>query len=81
MKPNPADPPLQVSPPYDINLRLKLKRVERQGYFIQVTGKKQTRRDEGTKMHILSFCVRQFNLRTAVILSHVHGKEDLSLFL
>ncbi len=54
---------------------------ERQGYFIQVKCKRQTRSDWGTKMHILSFYVRQFNIHTAVILSHVHGKEDLSLFL
>lgn len=32
-------------------------------------------------MLILSFDVGQFNIHTAVILSHVHGKEDLSLFL
>lgn len=32
-------------------------------------------------MHILSFDLRQFNIHTAVILSHVHGKEALSLLL
>lgn len=32
-------------------------------------------------MHILSFYARQFNIHTAVILPHVHGKEDSSLFL
>lgn len=69
-------PPTPAASPHDIrSLSTELKGPR---YFIQVNAKEK---HWGTKMHILSFSVRQFNIHTAVIPSHVHGKEDLSLFL
>ena len=71
MKPNPADPSTPTDSPRDIGSHS----TRWQGYFIQVRDKRQT------DMHILNFYARQFNIQTAVILSHVHGKEGLSLSL
>lgn len=80
MKPNPADPP----PPtviHDIRSRSReLERGERQRYFVEVICKRQTLKDWGIKMHILSFYVRQFNIHTAVIPSHVQGRKTWACF-
>lgn len=49
-------------------------------YFVEVMCKRQTLRDWGIKMHILSFYVRQFNIHTAVIPSHVQGRNTWACF-
>lgn len=79
LKPDPADPPLQLSPPVMSGLRSE--RWERQDDVLSERYTKDKQGEAGgTKMHIPRFCERQFNIHTAVILPHVHGKEDWSLF-
>ncbi len=72
MKHNPTDPPPQPS---------LTKSGGKAGKFYSSDVQKTNMESQRRKMHISSFCVRQFNVHTAVILPHVHEKEDSSLFL
>lgn len=68
MKPNPADPPLQLS----------LLMTSWAIMFHLMMLQRQTQVDWGMKMHIQSVYAGHFNVLTAVILPYVHEKEDMS---